>query len=252
MSEAPQIISLGVGVQSSTMSLMAASGEITPMPTAAVFADTGDEPSEVYDYLNYLTPLLPFPVHIVKRSRLSEHIYEWGHSQIPAYVPGGIGKRQCTSHWKIAPLQTEFRRIAKIAGRRTTGIQVIGWQGISVDEVMRAKPSREHWLESRFPLLELRMRRVDCIAWLNSNKFRIPAKSACVYCPYRSPSQWRASKIKGGEEWALIRRVSDELARRGEFLTSECKPIEQCDFSTLEDRGQLNLFINECDGMRGV
>jgi len=40
VSEPIHIISLGAGVQSSTMSLMAAAGEITPMPTAAVFADT--------------------------------------------------------------------------------------------------------------------------------------------------------------------------------------------------------------------
>ncbi len=247
------VISLGAGVQSSTMALMAACGEITPMPVAAVFADTGDEPSEVYDYLAYLEPLLPFPVHRVQRSRLSEHLFEWGHSQIPAYVPGSIGKRQCTMHWKIRPLQKEFRRLAGIQGKQTKGIRVISWQGISVDEIERAKPSREHWLESRFPLLEKRMRRRDCVTWLAANGFKEPPKSACVYCPYRSTAQWRASKLKGGEEWELICRVSDALAKRGEFLTSECKPIQECDFSTDFDRGQGNLFINGCvEGVCGV
>ncbi len=38
------IISLGAGVQSSAMALMAAKGEITPMPDAAIFADTQSEP----------------------------------------------------------------------------------------------------------------------------------------------------------------------------------------------------------------
>ena len=40
-----QIISLGAGVQSSTMAMMAAAGEITPMPHAAIFADTQAEPA---------------------------------------------------------------------------------------------------------------------------------------------------------------------------------------------------------------
>lgn len=40
-------ISLGAGVQSSTMALMAAHGELTPMPDAAIFADTQDEPAKV-------------------------------------------------------------------------------------------------------------------------------------------------------------------------------------------------------------
>ena len=33
-------LSLGAGVQSSTLALMAAKGEIGPMPDAAIFADT--------------------------------------------------------------------------------------------------------------------------------------------------------------------------------------------------------------------
>ena len=36
-----RIISLGAGVQSTTMALMAAHGEITPMPHCAIFALTG-------------------------------------------------------------------------------------------------------------------------------------------------------------------------------------------------------------------
>lgn len=37
-------LSLGAGVQSTTMALMAAHGEIGPMPDCAIFADTGWEP----------------------------------------------------------------------------------------------------------------------------------------------------------------------------------------------------------------
>ena len=42
-----RIISLGAGVQSTVMALMAAKGEITPMPDCAIFADTGYEPEGV-------------------------------------------------------------------------------------------------------------------------------------------------------------------------------------------------------------
>jgi 3'-phosphoadenosine 5'-phosphosulfate sulfotransferase (PAPS reductase)/FAD synthetase len=48
------IISLGAGVQSSTMALMAAKGEL-PRPDCAIFADTGYEPKSIYLYLDYLT-----------------------------------------------------------------------------------------------------------------------------------------------------------------------------------------------------
>ena len=35
-----EVISLGAGVQSTTMALMAAHGEIEPMPDLAIFTDT--------------------------------------------------------------------------------------------------------------------------------------------------------------------------------------------------------------------
>ncbi len=43
------IISLGAGVQSAVMALMAAKGEITPMPDCAIFGDRGWEPKRVYE-----------------------------------------------------------------------------------------------------------------------------------------------------------------------------------------------------------
>ena len=60
-------ISLGAGVQSTTMALLAAHGEIGPMPDCAIFADTGWEPKAVYEHLEWLMSgnVLPFPVHIV-------------------------------------------------------------------------------------------------------------------------------------------------------------------------------------------
>ena len=45
-----RIISLGAGVQSTTMALMAARGMIPGgLPDCAIFADTGAEPASVYN-----------------------------------------------------------------------------------------------------------------------------------------------------------------------------------------------------------
>ena len=90
-----QIISLGAGVQSSTMALMAAHGEITPMPDAAIFADTGAEPQEVYDWLEWLVLQLPFPVHTVRANgaNLTEaqlmvrRSKKTGHNYVKCYIP---------------------------------------------------------------------------------------------------------------------------------------------------------------------
>lgn len=255
------IISLGAGVQSSAMALMAAEGLIQPMPSFAVFADTGDEPVEVYLWLERLRELLPYRVKIAHRDavggKLSDNLFQWDHSQIPAFKINpstgrpGIGKRQCTKHWKIVPVHRKIREATDTQRKRLPDGFVQLWQGISTDEISRCKPSREPWIEHRFPLIDLRMSRRDCADWLKSRGLEAP-KSACVYCPFRGDSQWSKSKRLFPMEWALIKKVDQQLNERGEFLHPSCKPITEVDFSTEEERGQLNMFNNECEGMCGV
>ena len=66
-----RILSLGAGVQSSTLALMIARGELPPID-AAIFADTGWEPPKVYLWLDWLEKQLPFPVHRVQRGNLRQ------------------------------------------------------------------------------------------------------------------------------------------------------------------------------------
>lgn len=65
------ILSLGAGVQSTTLALMGERGMIDK-PHAAIFADTGDEPPAVYDHLERLRGMLSFPIHIVSHGHLGE------------------------------------------------------------------------------------------------------------------------------------------------------------------------------------
>lgn len=272
MSEKIHVISLGAGVQSSAMALMAAEGLITPMPSFAVFADTGDEPRAVYEWLSQLAKLLPFTVHMAYRrnglparpgaavNTLSEFVVENGFSQIPCFTrslvsgKSTIGKRQCTRHWKIDPIKQKIREVLGTKGRRMESGSVVLWQGISWDEVSRMKPSRDPWIEHHFPLIDRKLTRDDLKAWLNARGFN-PPKSACVYCPYKDRARWRADKAAGGEEWETIRKVDAILAPRGEYLTADLKRIDEVDFSDpvdTEDPDQLYLFNNECEGMCGV
>lgn len=49
-----EVLSLGAGVQSTTMLLMACRGEIVPKPDLVIFADVGWEPKGVYKHLEWL------------------------------------------------------------------------------------------------------------------------------------------------------------------------------------------------------
>ena len=82
------VISLGAGVQSTAMALMAAHGELKPTPDCAIFADTGAEPAAVYEHLKWLRSwsVLPFPVWVVSAGNIAEDLKR-GMSDV-----GGLGQ----------------------------------------------------------------------------------------------------------------------------------------------------------------
>jgi hypothetical protein len=256
------VISLGAGVQSTTMALMAKHGEIEPMPDCAIFADTQWEPKAVYQHLDWLETVLPFPVHRVTAGNLRAILMD-GHrvegrrfANLPWYIRNpdgseGIGRRQCTKDYKLRPIQ---RKIVELMGGKRPKGGAVSLIGISSDEIMRMKPSRVQYNVNRWPLIEKRMSRGDCIEWLMRHQYRIPGKSACIGCPYHSAAQWRSLNA---EEFADACEVDETIRHhfrmKGEqYMHRSLKPLSEVDFSTAEDRGQLNLFINECEGMCGV
>jgi hypothetical protein len=107
---------------------------------------------------------------------------------------------------------------------------------------------------NRHPLIELRMNRLDCLAWLDRRGYPLPPKSSCIGCPYHSAAHWRAM---GPEEIAdaieVDEAIRDKAGIHGQrFMHRSRRPLSEVDLSTDEDRGQLNLFINECEGMCGL
>lgn len=276
------IISLGAGVQSSTMALMAAHGEIEPMPECAIFADTGWEPRAVYEWLAWLEARLPFPVHHVSAGNIREdqiaNRQRGGRAgstsrfaSLPYYTKGegdereGRVRRQCTTEYKIEPIERFMRRelLGLEKGQRVPkGTEpLVQWRGISRDEASRMKPSRSPALFTvRYPLaIEHGMSRSDCLAWMQRNGYPQPPRSACIGCPFHSDHEWRRMRDETPDEWAdaveldkAIRAITEMGMQRPTYLHRQCVPLDEVDLSTAEERGQGTLFGEECEGMCGL
>ena len=65
-----RVLSLGAGVQSSTLLLKMIEEEIQPADVC-IFADTGNEPKEVYEYLDYLIKFTnnKIPIYQIMKSK---------------------------------------------------------------------------------------------------------------------------------------------------------------------------------------
>lgn len=69
-----RVLSLGAGVQSSALLLMADEGRFGVKPDVAIFADTGDEPAYVYEHLARLSAAVSILVETVSAGRLSDDL----------------------------------------------------------------------------------------------------------------------------------------------------------------------------------
>ena len=211
-----KVLSLGAGVQSSTLLLMALAGEFDAPPDVAIFADTQDEPDGVYAQLKYLREQAgDFPIHTVTKGKLSDSVLHLVDRfiSIPTFGSrGGMGRRQCTREFKITPITKKCRELlgAKKYQRLPIG-SIEMWIGISLDEVQRMKDNRERWITNRWPLIEKRMTRYDCLRWLESHGHPTPPKSACVFCPFHNNKTWQMMKTKMPSEFNKAVALDSEL-----------------------------------------
>jgi hypothetical protein len=266
------VISLGGGVQSTVMALMAAQGLIKPMPDFAVFADTGWEPKGVYRHLDWLEEQLPFPVRRVSSGNLRNDILAGTNStgqsfsSIPAFVRSPMGKsaivkRQCTREYKLDPIEIELRNLLGLGYKEVTpkGMFVELWIGISRDEIIRMKPSRQQWIENYWPLIELRMTRTDCKEWFGKHyPGRALPRSACIGCPYHTDAEWAEMKLADAESWKdavlvdAALRTSERAERFGGEMYLHKSMVPLGEIESFPDTRQYTLFGDECEGMCGV
>lgn len=263
---------------------MADRGEIPPVDVA-VFADTGWEPSEVYEHLNWLRCQ-------VKNTRIevvnNGNIYKdsmtsqvrkdngsfgrgrWG--SMPLFVRNrktgkrGMIRRQCTSEYKVLPIRRFIKReiLGLSKGERWPTSPVVEQVfGISIDERQRQRvpAPNEKWVTFDYPLIRMGWARSRAVMWAEENyPGHVFPRSACVGCPFHTDYEWARVKDKGGDEWESVVAL-DKALRNAEgmkvevYLHSSLQPIDEIDFRSRDEKsGQQHLFpmLGECEGMCGT
>ena len=257
-----KIISLGLGVQSTTMYLMSSLGHID-RADYAVFADPGAEHPETYRLLKFLQKWMVrnsngIPIITKKKSLYTDLLNQTNSSgqrfsSIPAFTNseqgGGMLRRQCTREYKIDVVIKAVRELYGLKPHKRMPMTEF-WLGITLDEIMRMKDSQLPRVTNVYPLIEKRLRRSDCLKWLDSYGFPQPVKSACFFCPYQADSQWKRLKQRHPDTFKkaiqvdnTIRDSSKKGVREPIFLHRTRKPLDEVDFES-----QLDLFDSNCDG----
>lgn len=266
--EAPcpiRILSLGAGVQSTTLLMMMVEGQIQKAEHA-VFSDTGWEPKAVYEHLETLKPIMEkagIQFHIVSAGRIQDD----GLADLPWFIKNadgsnGMVRRQCTQKYKLKPLQKKQREIAGLKkGERSKHHLVTSVIGISWDEAHRMKDPFYPWIVNEYPLVDRRITRQMCLDWMDQHGFSRPPRSSCLGCPFHSDDEWRNIISTDPDEFASVTAIEkmaqdnrDKVGglRGTPYLHRKRIPLATVDFRTLEEQGVISLFDQECEGMCGL
>lgn len=274
-----RVLNWGLGQDSTTIALLAAHGSIPPFD-AIIWADTQQEPAEVYATLAWVLPLLKTPVYRVTAGDLGADILRIATAtrvgaphrtasspnapffvrnapnlDYPTADSGGTLWRRCTVQYKIAPIRRKIRELLGV-GRRGP-IPAHSWIeqaiGFPLDEVGRTFCSDVHWIVNTFPLIDLRMRKRDCARWLTEHGYPIPPKSSCRFCPYHSDAYWRRMRDTQPEEWARTVAFEQTLqagkipgVRGTPYLHKSMVPLP-CAPIDVPDADQEELFCFACN-----
>ncbi|MEU3568606.1 phosphoadenosine phosphosulfate reductase [Kitasatospora sp. NPDC036755] len=237
-------VSYGGGVQSTALLVLAARREID-YPTF-LFANVGDD-SEHPATLTYVRDIaVPFAFSAGIDLRQLRRLRRDGESEtlvqclsrpdtrsipIPVRMANGApGRRSCTADFKIKVIGRWLREHGA-----TTGAPAHVGIGISVDEVHRANRRRSEPYELiEYPLLDLGLRRTDCVRLIEEAGLPVPPKSSCFFCPFRTVGDWRRQRSLEPDLFAqsvhieeLVNRRRKALGRDPVYLTRYGRPLAE-------------------------
>lgn len=250
------VLNLGAGVQSTALYLMSHrqdEPELVPRFDFAIFADTQEEPDEVYRHLDWLESLNGPPILRATFGKLGDDLIHGHHEvirkpdakyrpgqtikqafHIPAFVKHGdsarrpgIITRKCTATYKIDVIAKAIRRqiLGLEPGRPVPkSVTVVQYFGLSFDEPSRVvktqAKARGGWFNPRFPLFELEMTRGDCLRYLDRIVPHLTPRSACSFCPYHSDAEWRRIRDTDPKAWERACEI-DEAMRHPEAACAQ-------------------------------
>jgi 3'-phosphoadenosine 5'-phosphosulfate sulfotransferase (PAPS reductase)/FAD synthetase len=172
------VLSYGAGVNSTAMMLFLIENKF-PLDYV-LFADTGGEMPETYEYVEHVRKYLEkqgIPFQIV-RVKNNDTLYDrcMRRKVIPSQT-----WRWCTRDLKIRPIYAFYRSLKS---------QVYQYVGIDYDEIHRMKDSKADYVTNIYPLIDYKIGRQECIRLIEKARLPVPVKSGCYFCPFNNLERW--------------------------------------------------------------
>ena len=245
-SQKSQVWSSGGGVQSTAIAALICTRQL-PKPDLAVIADTGREFSPVWRYLHEtVIPALRkagVELHVAPHDLATVDLYSGKEGDtlvVPVFTnrDGDQGKlpKYCSQEWKVRVVQRYCRQHGIADADQ--------WIGFTTDEMERMRVYQEGraW-QHVYPLVDLRLRRSDCLALIERMGWPAPTGSACWMCPFRSDQEWKQMRELSPGDFERAVQFDRRMRERDSdiYLHRTMRPLDQIDFDE-----QPDLFSKPC------
>tara|TARA_R110002020_G_C16109421_1_gene759390 strand:- start:137 stop:925 length:789 start_codon:yes stop_codon:yes gene_type:complete len=256
------VLSLGAGVQSSTVAMLSVEG-IIPKFDAWVFGDPLWEGKEVYQQVEWLekqakkigTKFYRTSKRDVRDFNRTDGVRTHSiplHTLNPRTGKKGLLRRTCTYELKILPVEKVIReQIVGLKPRKwmPNDVHINVHLGISTDEMERVTKSRHKWATHKYPLLELKWDRNKCLEWYTETYSKVPPRSACLGCPYHNNAFYKSLTQ---EELNEVIEFDESIRHKSKdgylyYVSRDRVPIKDLNLDL--DNGAS--FLDECSGLCG-
>ncbi len=165
---------------------------------------------------------------------------------------GGFGKRGCTTDFKIDVIDKYIRGLGASAEVPFN----IGL-GITVDELHRMRSSYDSRTPCQrrfYPLIDLRLSRIDAQLIVRDAGLPPAPKSACWFCPFSSRARWQHLHDKHPELWAKAIEMENTIRDRVKdkpfpnvWLNRYGVPLEQIILAGDQMTMEVDESADSCD-----
>jgi len=276
--------SIGWGVQSTAILLMQGLG-LLPKTDVNFFSELRETQATI-DYKGKMEPILKdmgIECVTLKPKDIYEHIINWPTadrvSMLPVWFKNEEGKAQplnrgCTADFKINIVASGIRDYLGVKRLSRHSIRI--WQGITTDEIGRAKKSalyptkQNSFRVNHYPYIGQYANITDPrYKWVDYSRFKIieevfikygfpiPPKSSCFFCPFHDIEYWYEIFIKEPENFELacllddaIRNyntVSEVLTSGPFYLYKGLIPLRNIDFDKERKQQTQQVLMAGCE-----
>lgn len=214
-------------------------------------ANTGRERTATWRYYTqHVVPIiedLAIPFEIAGHELAKVDLY--GHNGdllLPAYTNTGKLPTFCSDEWKRWVVRRRLRELGYGPKK-----PVLMWLGFSLDEVHRMRHSDKKWVEYHWPLiLDIPLRRHECLLQIERFGLPEPPKSACWMCPNLNNEEWQDIKLNDPQDFEQAVKLDYEIRANdtsgGVYLHSDAVPLDQADLTVNKKPAPLFECANSC------